>query len=233
MAEMFDKSPRTLQFYCWTERIYSYCNYVIDAEHKISSNDINIVLRGIGIPHMIMPAFGPATGSIDLGSLRHGSYRLNLTVGGLKRTGTLVVSPHSYIINFEDNADFGFINTPLHKMPEHTIWGHINYYDSETSSLAQSFLTALVDLGAEKKAYLPGYYSTFAPPTSLKVDEDGGVSYSLGWANYEQAFMFHYSGKTEYVADLVKQYARDYKGYMQIAIFTDKREEFLSWSYLP
>jgi len=226
MVEVFDVSPRTLQLHCSTTKIYSSGSNPIYVVCQQSSNNIDISFKGVA-PIGITADIGPARATIDLGALSNGTYRLNLYNGDLKHTGELIVSSDNYKVNFVDQPEFRFTNSPLNKIPEQTIWGLIGYHKSETSSLVQSFFAALMDLGAEKKAYTPGYYNGF------EIDKDGDITYpgALWGYWFDQPFIFHYSGNIENVEGLVKQYARDHREHMQIRINTDKGERFLSWMY--
>jgi hypothetical protein len=229
MVEISDISPRTLQFYCSTAMVYPCVNYPIYAVHQQSSNSIDISFKGvienIGI---CLTAIGPATTVIDLGTLSNGTYILNLHNGDVTHTGELIVSSDSYKINFADNSDFHFTNTPLNKMPEQIIWGTVGYHKQETLPLVQSFLTGLMDLGAEKRPYNPGYYREF------EIDGNGDIVQPGEGSGYyfAQSFIFNYSGDIMDIEQLVKQYARDYgNDYMYISVYTDKGEKFLSWMY--
>ena len=228
MVEMFDKSPRTIQFHFFTTKIYPCSNYPIILESLQSSNSIDISFKGVMKTDLCATALGPATAHIDLGALSNGTYTLNLRSGGVRRTGTLVVSSDSYKVNLGRNSAFRFETPVLNKIPEHTIWGTIGYHRQETSSLVQSFLTALTNLGATKRSYNPGHYSAF------EIDKNGNIVQPGANSGYwfAQSFIFHYSGDITNVEELVKQYARDYGiDYMYISVYNDKGKQFLSWMY--
>jgi len=227
MVETFDVSPRTLQFHCSTTKTYPCCNYPIYAVNRQTSNIIDISFEGVIETDICATALGPATAIIDLGTLSNGTYRLNLQNGKYKRTGEIIVSSDSYKVNFSSNSAFCFTNTPLNKIPEHTIWGLIGWHEQRTSSLVQSFLTALLDLGAKKKPYLPGHYTEFV------IDNNGDITYpgALWGYWFDQLFIFHYSGNITDVEQLIKQYAQDHGEDISITLNTDKGERFLSWMY--
>jgi len=228
MVETFNISPRTVQFYCSTTKIYPCCNYPIYVVSQQSSNSIVISFKGVIENDLCLTATGPATATIDLGALSYGTYTLTLHNGNVMQTGELVVTPDSYTIHLLDNSDFDFTNAPLNRIPEHTIWGHIGYHQQETSPLVQSFITGLIDLGATKKSYNPGFYGVFEIDTNGDIVQPGDRS---GYW-FAQSFILHYSGNITNVEQLVKQYARDYgTEYMYISVYTDKGEQFLSWMY--
>jgi hypothetical protein len=217
MVEIFDKSPRTFQFQCFTEKIYSCCAPPIYVVTQQSSNNIDISFKGVIQPEFGIAATGPATAYIDLGALSNGMYHLTLHNGVVKQTGKLVVSSDSYRVNFDNKSAFRFLSTLLNRIPEHTIWGNIG---NRNQTLVQSFITALMNVGATKKSYLPGDYREFEIGKNgdiVQGDKDSGYS-----------FIFHYSGNIEDVEQLVKQYGTEQT---YISVHTDKGDQFLSWMY--
>ncbi|MCL2413603.1 MAG: hypothetical protein FWC98_05660 [Bacteroidales bacterium] len=228
LVETYHTSPRTLQFFCYTTKIYPCINFPIMLELNQESNNINVVFKGV--PEDIgicLTAIGPATTLINLGSLNIGTHRLQFQNGNTIHTGELIVTTDSYKINFPNNPDFRFTNTPLNKIPENTIWGIIGWHNEETYTLTQSFLTDLMDLGAEKKPFTPGYYTDFViDQNHEKTTPDASWGF---W--FHQLFIFHYSGDINDVKQLLKQYARYHREEISIRISTDKGERFMSWMY--
>jgi len=94
--------------------------------------------------------------------------------------------------------------------------------------LVQSFIDALMNLGANKKSYQSGNYDGF------DIDKNGQIVQQGKESGYwfAQSFIFHYSGNIADVEQIVKQYARDYgTDYMYISVFFDNGEKLLSWMY--
>jgi len=227
MVEILGHSQKTLQFSCRTEQLYTCNNSHFDIVYRQSSNSIDISFKGIIIPVNCSTLAGPAFATIDLGALSNGVYNLNLSVGEVTHTGELIVSSDSYRVNYDDNPAFNFSNSPFNKTPEHTIWGTIGYYRvQDASALVQEFIDNLINLGAEKKSYIPGNY------TSFNIDEKGDIVKSNESSVYlfAQSFIFNYSGDITDVEQLVKQYT-DSQGDMSIRVYTDKGVSFLSWIY--
>jgi len=226
MVETLD-SPRKVQFYCSTTKTYPCCNYPIYVVSRKSSNNIDISFKGVVETDICLTALGTASAIIDLGALSNGTYRLNLQNENVKHTGELFVSSESYKIILPDNPDFLFTNTPLNKIPEHTIWGIIGWHEQETSSLVQSFITGLMNLGAKKKSYNSGVYGEFDINKNGDIVQPG--KNSGYW--FAQSFIFYYSGNIANVEQLVKQYALDYRELIRITLKTDRGDNFLSWTY--
>jgi hypothetical protein len=228
MVEMYNTSPRTLWLFCYTTKIFPCINFPILFDLNQNSNEINIVFRGV--PEDIgicLTAVGPARTSIDLGTLGQGTFRLNIQNGETRHAGELIVSADSYEINFPNNPDLRFTNTPLNKIPENTIWGVIGWHREETYTLAQSFLTDLMDLGAKKKPFTPGYYTGFV----INQNHEKTTPDALWGFWFHQLFIFHYSADMADVEQLIKQYARYHRDHISIRLSTDRGERFMSWMY--
>ena len=85
-----ESSSQILQLDFSTTKIYGCCNYSIDLSWKKSSNIIDITFRGVIETDWCLTAMGPATTTIELGTLSNGTYLLNFYVGGLKHSGELI-----------------------------------------------------------------------------------------------------------------------------------------------
>ncbi len=78
MLETVDSTKRKLQFYCSTEKEYSCSNYGISKTFSKSSDNFDIDFNGIIISNVCLTSFGPATTTIDLGTLSNGTYNLDI-----------------------------------------------------------------------------------------------------------------------------------------------------------
>lgn len=116
-VEIFDHSPRTIQFHCATEKIYPCCNYPIITAKRQSTNSIDISFKGVDETEFCFTATGPATTVVDLGPLAEGSYTLNLYNGDVLCTGRLVVTAGGYFVEIADNDTFDFPDKQLSRMP--------------------------------------------------------------------------------------------------------------------
>lgn len=234
---MMESSSQALQMYFSTTKSYSCCNYPIDLSWKKSSNTIDIVFKGVIKADLCLTAIGPATASIDLGVLNNGTYQLNFYNEQVKQSGKLIVSSEGYKTNFADNSNFRFTTMTLNKRPENTIWLAISYREEEVLS---SFLEALMNLGASEKTFSRGYYSFNTRYqwlySGFVVEENGDITYLPDITNpgggawgylFIQSFVFHFTGDSTNIEQLVKQY----KEQMEIRVYTDKGEQFLSWMY--
>ena len=235
---MMEHLSGTLQLYFSTTKIYPCMNYPIDLSWQKTSNRIEISFKRVIETDFCLTALGPATATIDLGVLSDGTYQLNLQNGEVKYSGELVVSSDNYTVNFVNSSDFRFKNMPLNKIPENSLWLAISYSNEGTLS---SFLEILMDLGATKKQYSRGFYSFDVPLYTwfycgFMIDENGIITYYPDFTNLDgvmwggmvkKSFAFQYLGDNTSIEQLVKQY----KEQMEIRVYTDKGEQFLSWMY--
>jgi len=238
LREGVAKGPASLLLHCSTEKMYPAL-YPIVVDYRQSSGNIVIWFLGVNTAGPAPAAIGPASATVDLGALDNGTYNLTLSNPLSNRmttyTGVLTVSSGSYRIDLDDNPDFCFTNNPLNKTPENTIWGEIfGIGGPELPPPLQSFLDELVNLGATAGTYSPGYYYGF------QIDSSGNISLpprlvTALYSYFDKAFIFHYSGDTAPLEQLVKkyaQYARDQgMAGLEITLYTDKGERFLSWMY--
>ncbi|MDD2284920.1 MAG: hypothetical protein PHQ11_05915 [Paludibacter sp.] len=234
---MMESSSQALQLYFSTTKAYPCCNFLIDVSLKKFSNTIDITFKGVIETSWCLTALGPATARIDLGILKSGTYQLNFYNEHVKQSGELIVSSDSYTTNFVDNSISYFTNIPLNKIPENTLWITINYNEE---NILLSFLEDLMSLEVTEKSYAKGYYSFESARypglySGFKVEENGNIIYYPDLTNsgvvmgrlFTQSFVFQYSGNTENIKQLIKQY----KEQIEIRIYTDRGEQFLSWMY--
>ena len=178
----FSQYLQGLSMHFETTKMYSGFLNWLDVSWQKSSNVIDITFKDI-IHH---PRLSSATSWIDLGTLSNGIYQLNLRNGQVKYSGELIVTADDYTINFPTNPAFKFTNLSLNRIPKHTLWGTIFYRNEENVPLVQSFLTALMELGATKRSFIPGDYADF------KIDDNGDIVHRYG--NFTKSFIFYYSG---------------------------------------
>ncbi len=232
---MMESSSQTFQMYFSTTKKYPCYNYLIDLSLKKSLLIIDITYKGVIETDMCLTAFGPATTKVDLGVLHNGTYQLNFYNEHIRQSGELIVSSNGYTTNFVDNSICYFTNTSLHKIPENTLWMAINY-DEEEKLL--SFLEDLKSLEVTEKTYASGYYSFESAlyPGSysgFKIEENGTIIYYPDLTDYgvkqgrpfTQSFVFQYSGNTEDIGQVIKQY----KEQIEIRAYRDSGEQILSW----
>jgi len=222
LVERIGVYPRTMQMGFSTTRMYPSTGYRIDLSWQKSSNTIDIIFKSVTNPAGAgFAVMTPALATIDFGTLSNGTYQLNFRNGEIRCSGKLIVSANSYTIIFPENSAFNIRNSPLNKIPEGTIWGLVGYHREEGLPLIQSFFTALMEFGATKRAFTPGYY------TGFRINENGDIIPPPNHIWTPQSFIFHFAGDTSDLDEFLKQWIHKYGEYMWVTINTYRGEQFL------
>lgn len=221
MWETVDSTKRTLQFYCSTEKEYGCTNYGIIKTFSKSSDNIDIDFNGILIYDLCLTAIGPATTTIDLGTLSNGTYNLDIKVERKKSCGQLIVTSDYYAITLDKQKQLQIINSPLQRIPANTIWGTVGYHTSSTATLVQTFIDSLQILGATVQTYQSGDYGYFQINSSGQILPPQGHGYY-----FIRPFIFNYAGNTSALKTLVKKYWTSYGNSLSIMLYTTKGEIF-------
>jgi hypothetical protein len=170
-------------------------------------------------------AIGPASATVDLGTLSNGTYNLQLSDTSLNNVGTLIVTNEKFEINIGNSW---FAQKTLNRIPQNTIWGIIGYHHQSTVPIVESFINSLIALDAVEQTYLSGHYSEFDIDNNGQIVQPG--ENSGYW--YAKSFIFNYSGNSSAIENLVRQFAEDYgEDYLAIRVYNDKGEFFYSWLY--
>ncbi len=224
MWETVDSTKRTLQFYCSTKKEYSCSNYEISKWFGASSNNVDLYFQSIIVYDFCLTSIGPATTTIDLGTLASGTYNLDIKVEQEKSEGHLIVTPDSYTIKLDKQVQLQIVNPSLKRVPENSIWGTVGYHTNATETLVQSFIDSLQFLGVISQTYPPGDYGYF------KINSVGQIVPPQNHGYYFiRPFIYHYSGNSFALETLVKNYGAAYDDSLNIILYTTKGEIFRSW----
>ncbi len=224
MGETFYPANRTFQFSCSTEKIYECCNYTINKDFDISNNKIDIDFISIINPEICLTATGPATTTVDLGTLSNGTYELKISIGDEKSTGHLIVSTDSYVITLDQQKQIQIVNNTLNRVPANTIWGTVGYDTISTTNLVQTFIDSLQLLGATTPTYATGDYGYF------QIDGNGQiVAPTNSGYNFIRPYIYNYSNNSSTIKTLVKNYGMNHNDSLKISLYTTQGEIFNSW----
>ena len=72
-----------LELRCQTDSIFNCINYLIDFDLTVTSDTVALKFTKIVKPNICLPALGPATAIINLGTLANITYEFQLTVNSL------------------------------------------------------------------------------------------------------------------------------------------------------
>jgi hypothetical protein len=222
--EELSPNQRTLQLRAATERIYGCSNFSIMYRLSVSTQLIQVDFLGIDLPPICLTALGPATATMNLGSLSNGSYQLILTSNGSVTGSQLIVSDDFFKVINPDGIQTKFRRTELLRVPPRTIWGLIGYRNIAMHPLVQSFLDSVQNLGAQRQDFTHGYYGYF------EIDQSGNITFPImiGYPQ-ERSFIYQYAGDPLALRDIVQSYATSARDSMQIRLYTAKGDAFYSW----
>lgn len=225
MVEQVDSTKRTLTFNCATEKIFGCINFLINNRVTVSDNKISIHFIEIAKSDICLTAIGPATATIELGSLANKNYELELTVGEEKILGQLAVSATGYQASLPVQSRVGFTNPDLKRIPANTIYGKVHYHAAATSATVDKFLDSLQIVGAANATYLPGNYVSFdiEPTGQIKQTQDMGYYFT-------RYFIYNYTGQSARLRTLVGNYGRVYADSLLIELNTTRGETYYSWA---
>jgi hypothetical protein len=222
--EQLGASARTLQMICKTTQIYPCSNYGIVSSVNRSGASIAINFRGVEVPGICLTSTGPATRTLDLGSLADGSYALTVNSGGSTLNGSLQVTDGVISVTAPPSTAVGFPRPVLHRIPPQTIWGVVGWATPTQAPKAQAYLDALVAAGAGPQSLAPGDYDFFSVTPAGEIQSPETAGY---W--YAQPYVFKYAGDVATLSSLVHGQSDS----LWIRLYTDRGDQFFSWTTLP
>lgn len=224
MIEILNETGRTLELYCSTTEEYPCINFLIDRSFSVKSGNISIRFKNVIDPGICATAIGPATTTIDLGSLKPGVYNLTIDVVDKRSSGNLIVTPDQYIIDIGKKKQLVLNGPVLNRVPDNTFWGTVGYHQTSTEPVVNQFISSLLGLGAATGAYLPGDYGYFS------IDEWGEIEAPQNHGYYFiRPFIFTYEGASDNLENLLRTYRQNHGNDVSIMLYTSQGEIFRSW----
>lgn len=224
-SENLGPTQRTFEFRCRTETIYGCINFMISYRTTISAQSIIMDFLAITQPQICLTALGPATATINLGSLSPGTYSLLISVNGEIIPAQLVVTTHSYEILNGESRWTGFTEPLLRRVPDQTIWGLVSYNGSPTR--AQSFLDSLQSVGAQTRSLNSGYYGYFRIDTAGNImPPSNDIQYGR---QFDQWYNYWFGGDLTMPRNIVKFYGKTYSDSLDVRLYSWNGNAFYSW----
>ena len=191
---------------------------------KISLNraggGATVLVEGLVLNLVGRPGQAPATGSIELGTMPSGTFLLRFLIRNKPCSETIFrISISDRLIQLREDisGSFKFERTVYCRIPQNTIWGHLDCLTEEYVPMAYSFLDSLKSQGAGPAALLPGYYHRIKGVDhywwpDFEIDLHGSIHpVREEWGSdsaYEKVgFYLHWEGDLETIENLVKHYA--------------------------
>lgn len=103
-----EKLDNTILLTAETERNYATLGHQITFCDKVKKKEVYIEFKKVKVPEVGLTALGPATSSINLGSIENGEYAVTFELNGKKTKGKLIIGNSA-----ELNIDSGS-NVKLH-----------------------------------------------------------------------------------------------------------------------
>lgn len=203
--------------------------YEIRNSSKTDGNQVDIELLDIqkdGNDNLDIQK-GPASCSIDLGSLDEGQYNLNIKAGNYSTTGTFTISGSLITCQLSQNEGISLSHDTVRRIPFGTVWGYVGYQNSSYSSIANAFLSNLNSIGAEQANLPEGYYGYFSVTDSGTIAQPINEDYS-----YYKEYFKTYSGDPNSLDNLVNHYNTEYYNKVDLYFYWFWNGEYKS-AFLP
>ncbi len=220
--ERLDPDSRQLTLFCRTEKEYPCINFPLLTETDFDEDLLKISFTGVHETNLCFTAIGPAVTLVDLGSLPTGEYELELNNGTLISQGVLTLTDTEINFTFPQLNGIEFVREITKKVPENSYWGTIGYSNLSSSTLADAFIEALADNGAQFDKQVPGHYFYYEIDESGEIVADGENS---GY-HYVKAFIFQYDGDEADVGNLIQAEGNKYQGDLAVTVLSYRGSQF-------
>lgn len=208
---------RILKLEFSTEKIYPYTYFIIEKEVDFNESErsITIKLTRIIEPRSAQAAFARALTIHEIENISNGDYDFTVIINDTPHLGQLSVTTDLYQLEFEQTEELITTEPTRHRIPKNTLWGRVNYGNSEDLEYAENFIDALEIADAIEKTFLPGNYWYF------KIDDDGAIAQPGG---HSIAFIVGHSGNTKKMEAVIRSFRTNHPQLM-IRATTDLGEQ--------
>ncbi len=223
--EVLQPGSRRLTFYCKTERIYSCANYSIITKTNLGSSAFKIGFTSVEAPFVCLMALGPATTTVDLNTVPNGRYAIEINNANLENRGTLEITDTEINLRFHAEAGIEIVRPDTKRVPPNTYWGIIGYHTESSSTLADSFIEAFADAGAQFGAQMPGHYYYY------EIDGNGDIVVDAAQSGYyfAKGFIFQYDGDETVLRNLVEVEGKEHRDKLSIRMKSFQGDRFYNW----
>ena len=195
-------------------------NYGIAYSFDRLNGVITVSLNDLVPPADCITGNGPALSEILVGYLVNGLFQIELNIKNtVKNLGTLQVSEESYVLDMESMDGILMQSTTLHRIPAQTIWGYVNYEESDFEIPALEFIQEIEQISAPV-SLAQGEYFHFRINAADEV-----IIPAQPEAPYPNSFIFHYSGEKQSLKDVLDSFRTDFPESLTMKIFTASGEE--------
>jgi len=191
-------------------------NYGIGHTLTLGASSIALDISGVSAPATCRTGDGPATDTPSLGLLGVKAYALSINCDGTEVTGTLTVTNNKYTVSYPGGNNVTFTKNDLNRVPDHTLWGTIDY-DASYSKIVDTFLQdSLSFYGAVNFTGPLVTYTDFIAGSGNTFSHWRDGSMPRPYKN----FIYTFSGTNSDLTRLMNSYKR-YGDNVKIAMTTD------------
>lgn len=172
------------------------------------------------------PSNTPLETTVRIGNLENGIYNLSVKLKDRSVPGKLTVSDKAYNLKLEKDTSITVTENTLNKIPLNSIFGRIHYYSSTAIPTINNFLQDLKKAGASIQTYYPGNYGMFFITDNGEIEQKPDKGYP-----FTKNFIYQYTGDTQKLKELVRQYSLSYTTELLITLRTYDGDLINIWSF--
>ena len=219
---------RNVELRCQTDSIFGCINYLIDFDLTVTSDTVALKFIKIVKPIVCLPAMGPATAIVNLGTPANIAYKFPLTVNSLTLPAQLILTDSTIEITGGDSTWTNIVRPVLYRVPANTIWGEVGYNDPILRDSALTFFDSLASLGATPDTFSTGHYGYFFIDSISAIDSILELGPSIGTDSLF-SYIYNYTGDTTALSNLVAAYQNQAGNLVRVNINTSDGYLFRSY----
>ena len=203
-----------------TEKIYPCINFSIWTDQAFTDRSFKITFTGVEEENICATALGPATSSVDLGSIPNGDYYIELNNGNIKNKGLLSVTNREVELVFAQQNGIEIVVPKLMRVPENSYWGIVGYHNQDAAGLVNEFVNELKALGAEFNKQNSGDYWHY------QVGEEGEMKLPENHGYYfAEPVLFQYRESEADLKELIRSFGEQHQGKVYLYFNSYKGEQ--------
>jgi hypothetical protein len=227
VSELLTSEGRRLELGFYSECTYPTPDFHFRTRTQIMANVIHVEFLGIDHVDGGEQIFTAATGSFIVGAVPKGTYHLFFHVNSDVEYVILKVTDEAYSLDVLYAERCSFPCLTLLRIPEGTIWGSVECWNAQYTSLFESYLDTLETVGAEATSLMPGYYGAFT------IDGSGEILPYGRSPDMRPAYCFRYLGDWNVIEDLLCYYATISENALRIWVMGTRGQWLQSWDLVP
>lgn len=221
---------RNVELRCQSDSIYECINYLIDFDLNITTK-VALTFTEIVKPNICLPATGPATAIVDLGTLPNMNFitlEFPITVNSITVPAQLILSDSTIEIINGESTWTHIVWTVLYRVPANIIWDEVGYNDPVLRDSALTFFDSLTSLGATPDTLSSGHYGYFFIDSTYAIDSILELGPSID-TDSVFSYIYNYAGDTTALSNLVQAFQIQAGNLVRVNINTSDGYQFRSY----